>query len=125
MEGARRIALASERRVAAAVGIHLRSTADQIRFVLARRALAKAGGGQEGAGAKAEALRQLDALRGILLSEIGSARKLLYILRDDSRVGFEASNHYYYLPGDLAEKILSCRQLLEDWIAPERERWEK
>ena len=107
----------SERRVAVAARAHWKSTASQARFVMARRAYEKATD-------KTEALRLLNSLRGILLGEIRSARELLNVCRDDSRIGFEASNQYYYLPGDLAEKILNCRYLLEEWIEPEKKRWE-
>jgi hypothetical protein len=31
----------------------------------------------------------------------------------DSRIGFEASNQYNYVPVDLGEKVLNCRYLLE------------
>jgi hypothetical protein len=40
----------------------------------------------------------------------------------DSRFGFEASNHYFYVPMDLAEKILCCRDLLDRWLPAEREK---
>ncbi len=36
----------------------------------------------------------------------------------DSRIGFEASNHYYYTEASLKEKILNCRHLL-DKVYPE------
>jgi len=116
LDPARRLALSAERRVALAARAHFRSAADQARFVLARRAYREA---KE----PAEALRLLDSLRGIALSEIRSARELLSVVRDDARMGFEASNHYYYLPGDLAEKVLNCRAVIEDWIEGERKRW--
>lgn len=32
-------------------------------------------------------------------------------LQADSRLGFEASNQYYYVPMALAKKILNCRDL--------------
>jgi len=35
----------------------------------------------------------------------------------DSRIGFEASNQYYYIPLDLAEKIVNCDQLLTRVVA--------
>jgi hypothetical protein len=31
----------------------------------------------------------------------------------DSRLGFEASNQYAYVPLDLVEKVLNCRELLD------------
>jgi len=29
-------------------------------------------------------------------------------------IAYEASNHYYYRPADLAEKILNCQWLLDN-----------
>jgi hypothetical protein len=107
----------SERRVAVAARAHWKSTADQTRFVLGRRDYEKTKD-------RAEALRLLNSLRTILLSEIRSARDLLAVCREDARIGFEASNQYYYVPGDLAEKVFNCRYLLEEWIAVEKKRWE-
>ena len=52
-------------------------------------------------------------MRAILESEISLARRLHAIQLRDSRIGFEASNQYYYVPQDLLEKILNCRFLLK------------
>lgn len=30
----------------------------------------------------------------------------------DSRIGFEATNQYYYLPQDLVEKVVNCEVIL-------------
>ena len=38
-------------------------------------------------------------------------------------MGFEASNHYYYVPLDLVEKMLNCRDLLGRWLPAQRTRW--
>jgi hypothetical protein len=103
---AQRRALAGECRVAEAAAIHFRSAANQARFVLARRALA-------GAKVPAETGPQIAALRRVLEEELSLARRLHRIQSEDSRIGFEASNHYFYVPADLAEKILNCRDLLE------------
>ena len=46
--------------------------------------------------------------------EIELAEKLHAIVRRDSRIGFEASNHYYYTLNDLREKIVSCEQILSE-----------
>ena len=102
---AQRRALAEECRVAEAAAIHFRSTANQARFVLARRALAAAK-------VPAERGPQIAALERVLKEEISLARRLHRIQSEDSRIGFEASNHYFYVPVDLAEKILNCRDLL-------------
>ncbi|MFA6768740.1 MAG: hypothetical protein WCR86_10010 [Parabacteroides sp.] len=41
--------------------------------------------------------------------------KHLYILsKEDSCIGFEASNHYWFVPGDLIEKVISCRYILRE-----------
>jgi hypothetical protein len=41
------------------------------------------------------------------------ARELFTLASQDSRIGFEASNHYYYVPLDLVEKVINCRALLD------------
>lgn len=40
----------------------------------------------------------------------------------DSRIGFEASNHYYYTANDLKEKILICADFHHSSIRIEREK---
>jgi hypothetical protein len=90
--------------VAEAAAIHFRSTANQARFVLARAALARAG--------TSEAAAQKAELERLLKAEISLARRLWVLQRRDSRLGFEASNQYYYVPVDLMEKVLNCRDLL-------------
>jgi len=35
------------------------------------------------------------------------------IARRHSVIAYEASNHYYYRPLDLVEKILNCREVIE------------
>ena len=104
-----RQALEEECRVAEAVAIHFRSAANQVRFVLARRAMAAA---------KSSADRSTSAptLERVLKDEIALARRLYELQSGDSRLGFEASNHYFYVPVDLAEKVLNCRYLLAHWL---------
>ena len=104
-----RQALDEECRVAEAAAIHFRSTANQARFVLARRAVATTA-------TPAEAAPHLDTLEGVLHEEIRLAQRLHRIQSRDSRIGFEASNHYFYVPVDLAEKVLNCRDLLARWL---------
>ena len=43
------------------------------------------------------------------------ARQLFTLTRVDSRIGFEAVSHYFYLPLDLAEKVVNCRWLLDQY----------
>ena len=42
----------------------------------------------------------------------------------DSRIGFEATTQYYYVPVDLGEKVLNGRDLLDRWLPSERARWD-
>ncbi len=102
---AERRAFDAEAGVAEAAAIHFRSSANQARFVLGRDALATSAAAADAAPRKAE-------LRRLLREEIELARRLHRIQSRDSRIGFEASNHYFYIPVDLAEKILNCHDLL-------------
>lgn len=101
--------------VAEAAAIHFRTTANQARFVQARQALAALKSAEESA-------PLLDAMEKILMDEITLARRLHAIQSRDSRIGFEASNQYYYVGVDLAEKILNCRDLLDRWLPAQRKK---
>ena len=79
--------------LARVAGLHFRSVANQARFVMARNA-----GGPTGA---------------VVRDEIEAARQLFDLARQDSRIGFEASNHYYYVPQDLIEKVINCADLAD------------
>lgn len=46
--------------------------------------------------------------------EIRLARRQYAISRQDSAIGYEASNQYYYRPLDLVEKVLNCQQVMEE-----------
>jgi hypothetical protein len=61
----------------------------------------------------AERARLLGELVQLLDREIALARALYDVARDDSRIGFEASNVYFYVPGDLVEKVINCETLRE------------
>jgi hypothetical protein len=104
-----RRAFEAELRVAEAAAIHFRSTANQARFVAARRALLASKSSED-------TTRQIDVLEYVVTEELSLARRLHSIQSRDSRIGFEASNHYFYVPVDLAEKILNCRDLLDHWL---------
>ncbi len=82
--------------VAHAAYCHLRSTYLQIAFVRARNN-------------GPEHNRMIRCIR----EEMETTLELYNIVRQDSRTGFEASNHYYYTLNDLREKIVSCTLLLE------------
>ena len=79
--------------VAEAAYCHFRSTYLQIRQVRIRQS-----------GQDAE-------LNNLLDEEIELAKRLLTVIKRDARIGFEASNHYYYTDNDLKEKVLNCENL--------------
>jgi hypothetical protein len=95
-------ALEQELNVATAASIHFRSAANQARFVELRDQFRKA--------REKSALQQ--ELIQVLESEIDLARRLYRIQSRDSRLGFEATNHYFYVPQDLLEKIINCQHLV-------------
>ncbi|HOJ70121.1 MAG TPA: hypothetical protein PLH06_15120, partial [Candidatus Hydrogenedentes bacterium] len=45
------------------------------------------------------------------------ARELYAIQRQDSRIGYEATNHYFYVPADLAARAIHCALMEERWDA--------
>jgi hypothetical protein len=83
-----------------AAELHFRSVVNQLDFIFARN-------------------RRCDvvAMRDAARRELAVAKEFLPIVRCDSRIGFEASNHYYYLPIDIVEKVLVCRQIIEDLVS--------
>ena len=87
-------ALADELRFAEVAAIHFASAAEQTRFVLARRA------------------GDVAAMQRGLAAETRRATRLHALQSRDARLGFEASNQYYYVPLDLVEKVVNCR-----WVA--------
>lgn len=97
-------------RLAEAAQLHFRSAANQVRFVLARNRLAA----DNLSSADAEA--QLRQLQQIAVEEFAIAKQLYRLTRQDARIGFEASNHYYYLPADLLEKLINTRYILDQWL---------
>ena len=46
-------------------------------------------------------------------AELENTLRLYDIARQDSRIGFEASNHYFYSLNDLQEKVLNCQFIIE------------
>jgi hypothetical protein len=96
--------------VAKAVGLHFDSVANQIQFVLARNALLS------GKLSKPERDVKIHLIKEIAADEIENARRLFTLAREDPRIGFEASNHYYYLPLDLVEKVINCEYILNAWL---------
>jgi hypothetical protein len=80
--------------------IHFRSTANQIAFYIARDA--------------PRTSETVARMRDIVKKEMELARRLYPIAKNHSVIAYEASNHYYYRPADLAEAILNGQYLLEN-----------
>lgn len=98
----RRTALEEEARLAEAAAIHFYSVANQSEFVWMRNRIQEK---EEGA----DAARLIELME----AEIALAKGLYDLQRRDSRIGFEATNHYFYTPADLVEKVVGCTFLLE------------
>jgi len=109
-----RAAVVQELSVGAAAAIHFRSTANQALFIVARRHLMDS-----------KSLVEVQSACGVLKRLLGEesdlARRLHAIQSADSRIGFEATNQYYYVPVDLAEKVVNCRDLLTRWLPAARQ----
>lgn len=98
----------SDLRLARAAAIHFQSVANQARFIIARDALAAPGDAKM----TEERTRLIAEQKRCLESEIALARELFSLVQQDSRIGFEPSCQYFYLPLDLVEKVVNCRYLL-------------
>jgi hypothetical protein len=109
-EPAQQANLRNDLNVAEAAYLHFRSVANQVRFILARDALLS------GKLTEPERAAKANTIREIVVDEIQNADRLFALTRADSRIGFEASNHYYYLPLDLVEKVVNCDYVLNTWL---------
>jgi hypothetical protein len=90
-----------EQDVAETVSLHFRSAANQARFTLERNKKNAA---------------DAALMETVLKDEIRLAKRMMELQSRNSTLGFEASNHYFYTPADLAEKVLNCRDLLDRWL---------
>lgn len=81
---------------------HFQSTANQLEFYILRE--------------KSADKESLARMRVIAEQEIELARRQYPIARDHSVIAYEASNHYYYTPLDLVEKVLNCREVIRELI---------
>ncbi len=94
-------------RFATVAWMHFQSVADQIRFIMARDSLIS------GPPDKRSKETLLKAVQKITESEKDIAVQMYRLSKEDSRIGFEASNHYYYFPLDFVEKVINCEYILE------------
>lgn len=91
---AQRRAFAEQERIALASYCHFHSTLLQVRFIRER-----------------DGKQRPAALRSLVRQEAQLAQILLVLVRQDSRLGFEAANQYAYTANDLREKTLQCAWL--------------
>jgi hypothetical protein len=94
--------------LARAAAVHFQSVANQARFIIARDALAQPKELTPDANAKYRA-----EIKRLLEAEIALAREHYTLVQQDSRIGFEPSCQYFFLPLDLVEKVINCRWLLD------------
>lgn len=90
--------------IAKACYLHFASVANQIKFIGLRDQFLDNPDDET----RTELLQILD-------SEIDLAKQLYDITLLDSRIGFEATNQYYYVPHDLMEKVINAEYLKELW----------
>ena len=83
--------------VAETCGNHFESVANQVEFYLLR----DTNGSRE-------------RMKQLAKAEMELARRQFVVARDNSLIAYESSNHYYYAPLDLAEKVLNCRRIIEE-----------
>ena len=92
-------AMTEELRFAEAAAIHFASVANQSRAVMARDA------------------KDNTTLKKLCDAEAKLAVRLHALQSQDSHIGFEASNQYYYTPHDLVEKVINCEWLVAQLAA--------
>jgi hypothetical protein len=85
---------------------HFQSVANQIEFYLVRDQVAQAIG--------KDAIQLRSRMQELATKELDLARKQYRVAKSSSLIGYEASNHYYYTPLDLVEKVLNCQQTIDE-----------
>lgn len=101
---------------AEAAQLHFQSVENQVRFTVARNALIEKQKPLSGP----DRTKLVEQMRRTAEDEIALARRLFTLSLEDSRIGYEASNHYYYVPIDLVEKVINCRYVLGHLRGEER-----
>ena len=108
LNGEEKIVVEKELRRAQAVQIHFASVANQARFIMARDAFYASTDSTE---KKALA----NTMRTLTVDELTLVHRMLPILKKDSYIAFESSNHYYYVPQNLLEKYINLKGVLK-WL---------
>ncbi len=74
------------------------SSLNQIRFIRAR---------DEG--------RTEDAISAAK-AELKTAKEMLSLMNKNASIGYEAANHYYFSKGQIAEKIINCYHIIDNFV---------
>lgn len=53
-----------------------------------------------------------ESMKRIATNERDIAKEMLTLMNENSAIGFEAANHYYFSKGQLAEKIINCEYII-------------
>ncbi len=48
-------------------------------------------------------------------AELECAKEMLSLMNKNAAIGYEAANHYYFSKGQLAEKIINCKHIIEQF----------
>ncbi|NLM79091.1 MAG: AAC(3) family N-acetyltransferase [Ruminococcaceae bacterium] len=101
------------KRVARAAWIHFKSTLLQARYVQLRDAIPDEADVEAYNGFIRKGL-----IQDVIRQEGDLAAAMWQIIQKDSRIGFEASNHYYYTESSFKEKVLNTQYLLHQIFVP-------
>ena len=99
---------------ARAVAIHCASSANQARFVDARNRMASAKSPEDRTACIA-------TMRRAVQQERKAVERLLPIVQRDATIGYEFSNHYFYIPQDLIEKLINLHYV-DRWLDGQEEK---
>ena len=116
VDEAHRAKLENLYRRAEIVRIHTQSAAEQGRFITARNDYYFARN-------NAERKACIEAMRKACNTQQELITKALEIVVRESSIGYESSNHYFYLPIDLVESYLSTLHI-EQWLSSEQQQME-
>ena len=96
--------------LAKAAYLYFKSIVNQVRFTDARNKIL------EGLPDTAQCQNNIKIMEMAANDEIQNATQLYTLAKEDSRIGFEATNQYHYLPLDLVEKVINCEYILKNCL---------
>ena len=115
---AKRVEAQNLARYAEVIGVNYLSVANQTNFIVLRdeRNALLQDLAQNGADPDKEARVQALAkeMTKYAQSEIELAKRLRRATLEDSCIGFESTNQYWFVPVDLVEKVVSCLDIIEN-----------